>query len=211
MVAQDADHGDALRFSTPIAVGGFTLNVDGSYSFDPSHHDYQSLGAGQTRDIPITVTVTDSTGATATQMLNVHITGRDDRTSIYDVDSGSVQAGVHPETSGDLHASDDDAGQSGFRAGTANGSFGRLSIDAQGHWGCRVDESDPFVMHLLPNSHFTEQVTVHSVDGTAHDIEIEVRGAPGGSQLSAPASMRCLPGSWPSCTLRAISTRAWPM
>ncbi|MEV3844167.1 VCBS domain-containing protein [Aeromonas veronii] len=187
MVAQDADHGDALRFSTPNAVGGFTLNADGSYSFDPSHHDYQSLGAGQTRDIAIPITVTDSAGATATQMLNVHITGRDDRTSIYGVDSGSVQAGVHPEASGDLHASDDDAGQSGFRAGTVNGSFGRLSIDAQGHWSYRVDESDPFVMHLLPNSHFTEQVTVHSVDDTAHDIEIEVSGAPGGGQLSAPA------------------------
>ncbi|MDI5876512.1 VCBS domain-containing protein [Shewanella xiamenensis] len=186
MVAQDGDHGDALRFSTPNAVGGFTLNADGSYSFDPSHHDYQSLGAGQTRDIAIPITVTDSAGATATQMLNVHITGRDDRTSIYGVDSGSVQAGVHPETSGDLHASDDDAGQSGFRAGTVNGSFGRLSIDAQGHWTYWVDGSDPFVMHLLPNSHITEQLTVHSVDGTAHDIEIEVSGPPGGGQLNAP-------------------------
>ncbi|WP_279255546.1 VCBS domain-containing protein [Shewanella xiamenensis] len=186
MVAQDGDHGDALRFSTPNAVGGFTLNADGSYSFDPCHHDYQSLGAGQTRDIAIPITVTDSAGATATQMLNVHITGRDDRTSIYGVDSGSVQAGVHPETSGDLHASDDDAGQSGFRAGTVNGSFGRLSIDAQGHWTYWVDGSDPFVMHLLPNSHITEQLTVHSVDGTAHDIEIEVSGPPGGGQLNAP-------------------------
>ncbi|PKQ80869.1 hypothetical protein AOX56_11610 [Aeromonas sobria] len=187
MAAQDADHGDALRFSTPNAVGGFTLNADGSYSFDPSHHDYQSLGAGQTRDIAIPITVTDSAGATATQMLNVHITGRNDSTFIYGVDSGHVQAGVHPETSGDLHASDDDAGQSGFLAGTVKGSFGSLSIDAQGHWSYRVDGNDPFVMHLLPSSHINEQLTVHSVDGTAHDIEIEVSGPPGGGQLSAPA------------------------
>ncbi|MFY8087396.1 MAG: VCBS domain-containing protein [Rubrivivax sp.] len=178
MAAQDVDHGDALHFSTPSAVGGFTLNADGSYSFDPSHHDYQSLTAGQVRDIDIPITVTDSTGATATQMLSVHITGRDDSTFIYGVDSGSVQAGVHPETSGDLHASDADAGQSGFRAGTVNGSFGSLSIDAQGHWTYRVDGNDSFVMHLLPNSHITEQVTVHSVDGTAHDIELEVSGPP---------------------------------
>ncbi|MFN5049186.1 VCBS domain-containing protein [Roseateles sp.] len=178
MAAQDVDHGDALHFSTPNAVGGFTLNADGSYSFDPSHHDYQSLTAGQVRDIDIPITVTDSTGATATQMLSVHITGRDDSTFIYGVDSGSVQAGVHPETSGDLHASDADAGQSGFRAGTVNGSFGSLSIDAQGHWTYRVDGNDSFVMHLLPNSHITEQVTVHSVDGTAHDIELEVSGPP---------------------------------
>lgn len=120
-------------------------------------------------------------------MLNVHITGRNDSTFIYGVDSGNVQAGVHPQTSGALHASDDDAGQSGFQAGTVKGSFGSLSIDAQGHWTYQVDGHDGFVQHLLPSSHINEQLTVHSVDGTAHDIEIEVSGAPAGSQLSAPA------------------------
>ncbi|SIQ87019.1 VCBS domain-containing protein [Aquipseudomonas alcaligenes] len=187
MAAQDVDHGDALHFSTPNAVGGFTLNADGSYSFDPSHHDYQSLTAGQVRDIDIPITVTDSAGATATQLLSIHITGRNDSTFIYGVDSGQVQAGVHPQTSGDLHASDDDVGQSGFQAGTVKGSFGSLSIDAQGHWTYQVDGHDSFVQHLLPNSHITEQLTVHSVDGTAHDIEVEVSGPPGGSQLSDPA------------------------
>ncbi|WAC44493.1 VCBS domain-containing protein [Pseudomonas sp. SL4(2022)] len=183
MAAQDVDHGDALHFSTPNAVGGFTLNADGSYSFDPSHHDYQSLTAGQVRDIDIPITVTDSAGATATQLLSIHITGRNDSTFIYGVDSGQVQAGVHPQTSGDLHASDDDAGQGGFQAGTVKGSFGSLSIDAQGHWTYQVDGHDSFVQHLLPNSHITEQLTVHSVDGTAHDIDVEVGGAPAGMQL----------------------------
>lgn len=187
MVAQDADHGDVLRFTTHAAVGGFALNADGSYSFDPSHHDYQGLTAGQVRDIDIPIVVTDSAGASSIQMLSIHITGRNDSTFIYGVDSGNVQAGVHPQTSGDLHASDDDAGQSGFQAGTVKGSFGSLSIDAQGHWTYQVDGHDSFVQHLLPNSYITEQLTVHSVDGTAHDIEIEVSGAPAGSQLSAPA------------------------
>ncbi|WP_231550528.1 VCBS domain-containing protein [Chitinibacter sp. ZOR0017] len=186
MVAQDADHGDTLHFSTSAAVAGFTLNADGSYSFDPSHHDYQSLGAGQDRDIAIPVIVTDSAGATASQTLSIHITGRDDRTSIYGSDSGQVQVGVRPETSGQLHASDEDAGQSGFQAGTVKGSFGSLTIDAQGHWTYQVDGHDSFVQHILPNSYLPDVVTVHSLDGTAHDINVKVSGAPSGGHYNSP-------------------------
>ncbi|MDI5854197.1 VCBS domain-containing protein, partial [Shewanella xiamenensis] len=37
MVATDVDTGDTLTFSLANAVDGFTLNADGSYSFDPSN------------------------------------------------------------------------------------------------------------------------------------------------------------------------------
>ncbi|WP_362771397.1 VCBS domain-containing protein, partial [Aeromonas veronii] len=63
MVATDIDQGDSQTFNLAQPVAGFTLNADGSYSFDPSHAAYQHLAAGQTQDLVIPVTVTDSAGA----------------------------------------------------------------------------------------------------------------------------------------------------
>ena len=182
MVAHDLDAGDSLRFSTGSQVSGFTMHGDGSYTFDPSHADYQSLASGQTKDVVIPITVTDGSGATIQQNLTIHVTGHDDRAAITGVDTGRVELGTTPEATGQLHVSDSDAGQSAFQTGQIKGSFGSLTMDAQGHWTYQIDANDWVVQGLRPGSHMTDHVTVHSVDGTAHDIDIEVRGAPAGYQ-----------------------------
>ncbi|UES52099.1 VCBS domain-containing protein [Roseibium aggregatum] len=78
MVATDVDHGDTKTFSAGQAVDGFTMNQDGSWSFDPSHAAYQHLAAGQTQQLTIPVTVTDYAGATDTQNLVITVTGSND-------------------------------------------------------------------------------------------------------------------------------------
>ncbi|MBX9915188.1 MAG: VCBS domain-containing protein, partial [Pseudomonadaceae bacterium] len=47
MVAADVDTGDTQAFSSQNLPVGFTLNTDGSYSFDPADAAYQHLAAGQ--------------------------------------------------------------------------------------------------------------------------------------------------------------------
>jgi VCBS repeat-containing protein len=70
---------DKLTFSTAAATPGFTLNTDGSYSFDPSDNSPISTWcAGQTQDVTIPITVTDSAGASSTQNLVVTVTGKND-------------------------------------------------------------------------------------------------------------------------------------
>ncbi|WP_152507242.1 VCBS domain-containing protein [Labrenzia sp. THAF35] len=78
MVATDVDHGDTKTFAAGQAVDGFTMNQDGSWSFDPSHATYQHLAAGQTQQVTIPVTVTDQAGATDTQNLVITVTGSND-------------------------------------------------------------------------------------------------------------------------------------
>ncbi|MEE4016123.1 VCBS domain-containing protein, partial [Roseibium sp. FZY0029] len=78
MSATDVDAGDTKSFSISQPVDGFTLNQDGSWSFDPSHAAYQHLAAGQTQQITIPVTVTDSAGATDTENLVITVTGSND-------------------------------------------------------------------------------------------------------------------------------------
>ncbi len=76
-----ADQGDALTFALAEgqeAVAGFTLNADGSYSFDAAQEAFQALQAGDTQDVVINYTVTDSKGATSTSTLTLTVTGTDD-------------------------------------------------------------------------------------------------------------------------------------
>ena len=177
MQASDADHGEHLQFSTSAQVAGFSLHADGSYTFDPGHADYQSLTAGQQRDISIPVVVSDSAGDHGMQFLTLHITGRDDGAVINGVDVGQVLVGGPAQASGQLLISDADAGQAGFQVGQIVGSFGSLSIDAQGRWQYQLDTSNAQVQRLGWQDRVTDSVTVHSLDGTAHDVNIQVTGS----------------------------------
>ncbi|MCG9964887.1 VCBS domain-containing protein [Shewanella cutis] len=174
--ASDPDAGDVLHFSTSAQVAGFSLQADGSYSFDPGHADYQSLAEGEHRDIRIPIVVTDAAGQQATQTLTLQLTGRNDAAVISGVDTGHVQVGGQAQVDGQLQVSDADAGQAGFQATQVAGSFGSLSIDAQGHWLYQLNSSDSFVQQLLPHSSLTDQLSVHSLDGTTHNIDVQISG-----------------------------------
>ncbi|MBU3071103.1 VCBS domain-containing protein, partial [Aestuariicella sp. G3-2] len=76
--AKDIDTGDSLVFSTRAQVDGFSLNADGSYTFDPSHAAYQSLSENQPLVLKIPVMVTDGHGGTATSDLSITVIGTND-------------------------------------------------------------------------------------------------------------------------------------
>ncbi|TOA30683.1 hypothetical protein CGK28_24740, partial [Vibrio parahaemolyticus] len=90
MQGHDIDHGAKLTYSIAQAVDGLTFNPDGSYSFDPTDAAYQHLANGQTQTLTVPVTVTDENGASATQNLEIVITGTGDAAQISGVDTGSV-------------------------------------------------------------------------------------------------------------------------
>ncbi|WP_216596294.1 VCBS domain-containing protein [Vibrio vulnificus] len=93
MQGHDIDHGATLTYSVAQAVDGLTFNPDGSYSFDPSNTAYQHLANGQKQTLTVPVTVTDEHGASATQNLEIVITGTNDAALISGVDTGSVTEG----------------------------------------------------------------------------------------------------------------------
>ncbi|MDR7947756.1 retention module-containing protein, partial [Achromobacter aegrifaciens] len=73
-------NGATGNVGTPTAGsngGTFTLNPDGSYSFNPGNA-FQHLAAGQTATSSITYTVTDGQGGTSSATLTVEITGTND-------------------------------------------------------------------------------------------------------------------------------------
>ncbi|MCD2366902.1 Ig-like domain-containing protein [Sulfitobacter mediterraneus] len=80
--------------------GLFTINVDGSYSFDPNG-DYDDLGFGETRDSVISYQVTDGNGGVSTSTVTVTVSGVNDAPVI-----GTIAATA---TGFDISVTDDDA------------------------------------------------------------------------------------------------------
>ncbi|MCE9680668.1 VCBS domain-containing protein, partial [Shewanella sp. AS1] len=78
-------------YSIANAVPGFTLNADGSYSFDPSDAAYQSLAEGDPLTLTIPVTVTDTAGDSDTQDLVINLTGTNDAPVVNAIAAQSVK------------------------------------------------------------------------------------------------------------------------
>lgn len=79
LVATDVDADSSLVFEPSSgAPDGFTLNADGSWTFDANLYEYQSLAEGESRDVAIDYVVTDDQGATSVSTLTVTVTGAND-------------------------------------------------------------------------------------------------------------------------------------
>ncbi|MDI5870053.1 VCBS domain-containing protein, partial [Shewanella xiamenensis] len=185
MVATDVDTGDTLTFSLANAVDGFTLNADGSYSFDPSNAAYQHLAQGQTETLSIPITVTDSTGATSTANLTITLTGSNDGALISGTDAGTVTEDMQLTTGGQLTVTDIDDQESAFtaQANTA-GSYGNFTLAADGHWTYTLDNKNSAVQALGQNATLTDSLTVQSVDGTTHTITVNINGHDDGAVIA---------------------------
>ncbi|HFQ4982122.1 TPA: VCBS domain-containing protein, partial [Vibrio vulnificus] len=203
MQGHDIDHGATLTYSIAQAVDGLTFNPDGSYSFDPSHPSYQSLVQGQTQTLTVPVTVTDEHGASATQNLEIMVTGSNDGAQISGTDTGDVYESTytdrspdyqrgniahlwnnHIHTSGKLDIVDSDAGEAHFDNNAPAyqyfGQYGRLILQPDGNWYYRVDVGDSAIGRkidaLNTGENLTDTITIRSADGTTHDVVITIHG-----------------------------------
>ncbi|MEL4244889.1 VCBS domain-containing protein, partial [Shewanella xiamenensis] len=185
MVATDVDTGDSQTFSTTAQTAGFTLNADGSYSFDPTDAAYQHLAAGQTETLTIPITVTDSTGATSTANLTITLTGSNDGAIISGTDADTVTEDTQLTTGGQLTVTDIDDQESAFtaQANTA-GSYGNFTLAADGHWTYTLDNKNSAVQALGQNATLTDSLTVQSVDGTTHTITVTINGHDDGAVIA---------------------------
>ncbi|WP_037422622.1 VCBS domain-containing protein, partial [Shewanella xiamenensis] len=185
MVATDVDTGDSQIFSTTAQTAGFTLNADGSYSFDPSNAAYQHLPAGQTETLSIPITVTDSTGATSTANLTITLTGSNDGAIISGTDAGTVTEDTQLTTGGQLAVTDIDDQESAFTAQAKTaGSYGSFTLAADGHWTYTLDNSLPAVQALGQNATLTDSLAVQSVDGTTHTVTVTINGHDDGAVIA---------------------------
>lgn len=141
--AGDVDAGDTATWglsSDHGAYGSITIDQDGNWTYTLDNDAAQGLKDGETRQDIFQVTVTDSSGATATHEVTVTVTGTNDAPVISGTASGLVAEDETPTADGYLNVSDADIGDTAtWDIANGQGSYGSLTVDDNGHWTYILD------------------------------------------------------------------------
>ncbi|RLC59030.1 MAG: hypothetical protein DRI30_01525, partial [Chloroflexi bacterium] len=150
-----------------------------TYTLNNAHAAVQALNTGDSLTDTFTFTANDG----STQVVTITINGANETgpAVIGGTDTGSVTEDVGVvanfiSTSGSLTITDPDAGESSFQAGTVNGTYGDLTIDASGNWSYSADNTQAAIQSLDVGETLVDTLTVTSFDGTTHDVTITING-----------------------------------
>lgn len=154
----DVDLGDTATWSVLApdtgAFGSITIDANGkwTYTIDNALATTQSLSQGQTVTETFTVIVTDGSGAQATQVVTIDVTGTNDLPEITDtsVIAGAVEHRVTESATGDLVLDDVDAldTHSWTVEANTNDDLGTFTVDTDGKWTFDLDTASASVIAL---------------------------------------------------------------
>ncbi|WP_202973173.1 VCBS domain-containing protein [Psychromonas sp. psych-6C06] len=176
LTVTDVDTGEAHFSNANIigTLGTLHLTDTGSwtYDLDNTNPTVQALGQGKTATDTITVQSADGT----THQVSITINGTNDKAVIAGTNSGVVIEESQLQTTGTLTVTDTDSGEAHFSDTDIVGSLGTLHLTDSGSWTYDLDNTNPTVQALGKGATATDVITVHSADGTPHQISITVNG-----------------------------------
>ncbi|PMG98350.1 VCBS domain-containing protein [Vibrio lentus] len=154
--------------------GSLTIDADGhwQYQVDNSLSNVQALTAATSLHESFTIHTKDGTP----QTIDMTIGGNDDNAVITGVDAGTLTEDLTTQVQGQLSVTDSDLGEDHFQASQVTSNFGTLSITKDGAWTYNLDNWNPAVQKLAQGSTATDIITVHSADGTAHQVTVTING-----------------------------------
>ncbi|MEZ8315499.1 VCBS domain-containing protein [Vibrio splendidus] len=154
--------------------GSLTIDADGhwQYQVDNSLSNVQALTAATSLHESFTIHTKDGTP----QTIDMTIGGNDDNAVLTGVDAGTLTEDLTTQVQGQLSVTDSDLGEDHFQASQVTSNFGTLSITKDGAWTYSLDNNNPVVQRLGQGSTATDIVTVHSADGTAHQVMVTING-----------------------------------
>jgi large repetitive protein len=174
-------NGAAGNVAAPVAgsYGSVTIGANGSYTYSLNNAAaiVQALAAGQTVTDTFTYQVADSVGATATATLTVTITGTNDA-PVANADAAAVQEDVTLAAAGDVLANDTDVdagdtktvtlvnGAAGNVAAPVAGSYGSVTIGANGSYTYSLNNAAAIVQALAAGQTVTDTFTYQVTDST---------------------------------------------
>ncbi|WP_122033012.1 VCBS domain-containing protein [Aliivibrio sp. EL58] len=172
----DPDLGEAHFSNTDISGSLGTLHLTNSgawtYDLDNTNPTVQALGKGSTATDSITVHSADGTP----HQVTITVNGTNDKAVIAGTDSGAVTEESQLHASGTLTVTDIDIGETHFSNTNIIGTLGTLHLTDNGSWTYDLDNTNPTVQALGKGRTATDTITVHSADGTPHQVTITVNG-----------------------------------
>lgn len=163
--ASDIDK-DAVLTYTATTVAGFTLNGDGSYSFDASDEAYQHLAESDKETISIEVTISDENNAIVTTNIVFELTGTNDIPVVETLNSIEVNEDETVVVDTILASDVDDESTLSYTSTTTIAGFvlnsdGTYSFDAanESYQSLKVGEIKNFVLPLMVTDNEGAEVT----------------------------------------------------
>ncbi|MDD5385164.1 MAG: Ig-like domain-containing protein, partial [Gallionella sp.] len=175
LLANDTDpdfiHGDVLSIVgvSQAASGAAVSLMNGAVQYDIGTL-FQSLAQGQTATDTFSYTVSDMAGATSTATVTMTVTGVNDGPVTVN-DAAAVQEDLALVATGNVLANDSDVDQgtvlSVANAGTLQGNYGSLILDADGNYSYALDNTSVAVQGLMAGQTVTETFAYQATDGIA--------------------------------------------
>ncbi|MEZ9352099.1 VCBS domain-containing protein [Vibrio splendidus] len=173
LTSTDVDNPD--NTFTPDSItgtnGDLTIDANGHWAFT-ANSAFNQLNVGDKVEETFTVSSIDGTPST----IKITINGTNDKAVISGTSAGVVTEESQLQTSGSLTVTDVDAGQAHFSNTDIAGTLGTLHLTNSGTWTYDLDNTNPTVQALGKGTTATDTITVHSADGTPHQITITVNG-----------------------------------
>ncbi|NML93161.1 VCBS domain-containing protein [Novosphingobium olei] len=166
--ASDVDNANLHVSDVTGLVAGVTLSGD-TLIVDPANAAFQSLQAGETREIVVSYNVIDGQGGSVAQSATITITGTNDGATISgDTTGGTVVEDGVTQLTGHVSVADADHDQAAAIAASATGTYGSFSVDAAGNWSYQLDNASAAVQSLANGQVVSEQsFTIESADHSA--------------------------------------------
>ena len=196
----DPDRGDTIAFvpqnGTLGHYGSLTLGADGSYTYTLNNNLYavQSLGVGETLTDTFTYTVTDSHGAIGSNTLTVTINGTNDAPTVAAAiasvaeDAQTTATGTLPTPLDmDTHDSVSFLAQNG-----TPGTYGTLTLNADGSYAYALDNTSPTVQGLGVGETLTDTFTYTVTDShgatASNTLTVTIHGTNDAPTVAAAAA-----------------------
>ncbi|MEZ9145443.1 VCBS domain-containing protein [Vibrio sp. 10N.286.52.C3] len=161
-------------------------NGDWTYDLDNKKPQVQALGQGSATTDIITIHSADGTP----HQITITVIGTNDKAVISGTSAGVVTEESQLQASGTLAVTDVDTGEAHFATSSTGstdiaGSFGTLHLTDTGSWTYDLDNTNPNVQALGKGATATDTITVHSADGTPHQVTITVKGTNDAATVSS--------------------------
>ncbi len=159
-----------IKSNVATTYGSFSITAAGSwtYTLNDANADVQKLNVGGTLKDSITVTTEDGTP----KVIEITIHGANDAAVLSSDTRTLNETNAVLTTDGKLTITDVDSSAT-FNAGTVNGNYGTLVIDANGNWNYTASSAHN---EFAKNEIYTDVFKVTSADGTETSVIINIVG-----------------------------------
>ena len=163
-----------LQYSSWTLASGaiISINADGTIHYDGTAA-MQHLRAGVVFEESFVYTIQmGGNGSLSTAIASFSIIGENDLAIFSGEDTGSIYENEEL-INGTLVVTDVDDDESGMQASEQAGTYGTLTMNADGSW---IYDLTADVTYLAGDQSLQETFSVQSIDGTAHDVAITILG-----------------------------------